>query len=67
MADPVTIADIYALFQTSQAQADRRAAEIDHCIAELNAEADRRLQQLERVAANTSRENDALRPIRSLN
>jgi hypothetical protein len=27
MADPVTIADIYALFQTSQAGADRRANE----------------------------------------
>lgn len=45
MTDPVTIADIYALFQTSQAEADRRAAE-----------ADRRLQRLENVAANTSRE-----------
>lgn len=67
MADPVTIADIYALFQTSQAEADRRAAEADRRIAELNAEADRRmaelnaeadrrLQRLEHVAANTSRE-----------
>ncbi|MBW4482438.1 MAG: hypothetical protein KME14_07840 [Tildeniella torsiva UHER 1998/13D] len=63
MADPVTIADIYALFQTSQAEADRRAAEADRRIAELNseadrraAEADRRLQRLESVAANTSRE-----------
>ena len=56
MADPVTIADIYTLFQASQAEADRRAAEADRRIAELNAEADRRLQRLERVAANTSRE-----------
>jgi len=70
MADPVTLEDIYALFQTSQAEADRRAveadrraveadrraAEADRRIAELNAEADRRLQRLERIAANTSRE-----------
>jgi hypothetical protein len=56
MADPVTIADIYTLFQASQAEADRRAAEADRRMAELNAEADRRLQRLERVAANTSRE-----------
>ncbi len=45
MAKPITLADIYALFQASQAEADRRFAE-----------ADRRLQQLEKVAANTSRE-----------
>lgn len=63
MADPVTIADIYALFQASQAEADRRAAdadrraeEADRRMAELNADADRRLQRLESVAANTSRE-----------
>ena len=45
MADSVTIQDIYALFQTSQAEADRRFAE-----------ADRQLQELKRIAANTSRE-----------
>ena len=45
MADPITIDDIYALFQVSQAEADRRSAE-----------ADRRLERLERIAANTSRE-----------
>jgi hypothetical protein len=45
MADPVTIADIYALFQTSQAEADRRFAE-----------ADRQMQELKLIAANTSRE-----------
>ncbi len=27
MADPITLADIYALFQASQAEADRRFAE----------------------------------------
>lgn len=43
MADPVTIEDIYELFRRSQAEADRRAAEVD-----------RRLKQLEHIAANTS-------------
>ncbi|TVP67792.1 MAG: hypothetical protein EA342_07725 [Leptolyngbya sp. LCM1.Bin17] len=52
MANPVTLEDIYALFQTSQAEADRRSAEADR----RSAEADRRLQRLERIAANTSRE-----------
>ncbi|NJL55089.1 hypothetical protein HC928_07790 [bacterium] len=56
MAGPVIIADIYALFQASQAEADRRAAETDRRMAELNAGADRRLQTLEQIAANTSRE-----------
>ncbi|WOD41854.1 hypothetical protein [Nodosilinea sp. E11] len=45
MADPVTIADIYALFEASRAEADRRAAE-----------AEQRMQRLERVAVNTSYE-----------
>jgi len=63
MAEPITLADIYALFQASQAEADRRFAEADRRAAEANrlaaeraAEADRRLQQLEKVVANTSRE-----------
>jgi hypothetical protein len=63
MADPVTLADIYALFQTSQAEADRRFAEADRRLAEINAaaelraaEADRQTQELKRIAANTSRE-----------
>ncbi len=63
MAEPITLADIYALFQASQAEADRRFAEADRRAAEANrlaaeraVEADRRLQQLEKVAANTSRE-----------
>lgn len=66
MADPVTIEDIYALFQASQAEADRRAAEAARRDAEADrraveaerraAEADRRLQRLEKIAANTSRE-----------
>ena len=59
MADPVTIADIYALFEASRAEADRRSAEADRRAAEADrrlAESDRQLQELKRVAANTSRE-----------
>lgn len=66
MSDPVTIEDIYALFQASQAEADRRAAEAARRDAEAArrdaeadrraAEAERRLQRLEKIAANTSRE-----------
>lgn len=52
MADSVTLADFYALFQASQAEADRRAAEADRRLAE----SDRQLQDLKRIAANTSRE-----------
>lgn len=45
MSDPVTLEDIYALFQRSQAEADRRFAEANRRFAEANrraAEADRR-------------------------
>jgi hypothetical protein len=42
MAEPVTLDDIYALFQTSQAEADRRFAEADRRAAESKTEADRR-------------------------
>ena len=54
MADPVTLADIYALFQTSQAEADRRAAEADHRAAE----ADRRLAELNAAAELRAAEAD---------
>jgi len=43
MADPVTIEDIYELFRRSRAEADRRAAEVD-----------RRLKQLEQILSNSS-------------
>jgi hypothetical protein len=58
MADPVTLADIYALFQASQAEADRRFAEADRRAAEAkaerrvaSAEADRRAAEADRRAA----------------
>jgi hypothetical protein len=70
MSDPVTLQDIYDLFRTSQAEADRRDAEAERRSQEAAAEADRRgveadrraaaadrrLERLERIAANTSRE-----------
>lgn len=74
MAAPVTLDDIYGLFRASQAEADRRAAEADQRLQQLeqlqaqlsqdadrrSAEADRRLAKLERIAANTSREVEGL-------
>lgn len=63
MADPITLDDIYGLFRASQAEADRRSAEADQRLQQLeqlqtrlSQEADRRLARLERIAANTSRE-----------
>jgi RecB family endonuclease NucS len=44
VAEPVTIDDIYALFQASQAEADRRFAE-----------SERQMQELKQISANTSR------------
>lgn len=60
MADPVTLDDIYALFQTSQAEADRRFAEADRRAAESKAEADRSLAELKRLVDNTTRAVDGL-------
>ncbi|MBD2234053.1 hypothetical protein [Phormidium tenue] len=60
MADPVTLDDIYALFQTSQAEADRRFAEADRRAAESKAESDRSLAELKRLVDNTTRAVDGL-------
>ncbi|WOD37679.1 hypothetical protein [Nodosilinea sp. E11] len=67
MAEPITLNDIYALFQTSQAEADRRFAEADRRAAEAKAEADRRaaeagqsLAELKRLVDNTTRAVDGL-------
>ena len=63
MAQPITIEDIYKLFEKtnekfeqSRQEYDRRAAEADHRAAE----ADRRLAELEKTVANTSRAVDSL-------
>jgi hypothetical protein len=66
MPDPVTIDDIYKLFQASQQEADRRFAEADRRLAELTeliqtnerltAEAKQEMMKLEKIAAQTSRE-----------
>lgn len=54
MSTPVTIEDIYKLFQKSQEEADRRFAEADRRAAESKAEADRRFAKLEKTVAETS-------------
>jgi len=70
MTTPVTIKDIYKLFQNSQEQADLRSAEADRRAAEADlrsAEADRRAAELDRSMAElqktverTSKSVDAL-------
>ncbi|MBE9160117.1 hypothetical protein IQ265_25310 [Nodosilinea sp. LEGE 06152] len=71
MADPITLDDIYALFRTSQAEADRRFAEADRRAAESKAEADRRaaeldLQMAESRAADERRAAEAARSMAEL-
>ena len=65
MSSPITIEDIYKLFQNSQEQADRRAAEADRRTAELErlmaeskAESDRRVAEAERLAAAAKAERE---------
>ncbi|MGG6237588.1 hypothetical protein ACQ4N7_03025 [Nodosilinea sp. AN01ver1] len=60
MADPITLDDIYALFRTSQAEADRRFAEADRRAAESKAESDRSMAELKRLVDNTTRAVDGL-------
>jgi hypothetical protein len=60
MANPITLADIYALFQASQAEADRRFAEADRLAAERAAEADRRLAEANRLAVERAAEANRL-------
>ncbi|MCS6812662.1 MAG: DUF3782 domain-containing protein [Cyanobacteria bacterium] len=45
MSNPVTLDDIYALFQRSQAEADRRFVEFDQRAAESRADFDRRMAE----------------------
>ena len=61
MPDPITIDDIYKLFQASQQEADRRFAEADRRAAEVDfwaAEADRRLAELTEADARRAAEAD---------
>jgi hypothetical protein len=62
MSDPITIEDIYKLFRTSQAEADKRAAEADKRIAEIERifaaskeEADKRAAEADKRAAKADR------------
>lgn len=76
MPDPVTLDDIYALFQRSQEEADRcfseadcRAAEADRRAAESKAEFDRRAaeaeQRLARAEAIAAQANQAVNSLSS--
>ncbi|MGB3308574.1 MAG: hypothetical protein WA939_06425 [Nodosilinea sp.] len=58
MADPITLDDIYALFQTSQAEADRRFTEADRRAAESKAEVDRRAAESKAEADRRAAEFD---------
>ena len=63
MSDQITIADIYKLFEQTNAALERSRVEFDHSIAQARAENDiraaendRTMKQLERTVAQTSRE-----------
>lgn len=71
MSSPITIEDIYKLFQNSQEQADRRVAEskaendrrtaeFERLMAESKAERDRSMAKLEKTVERTSKAVDAL-------
>ncbi|MEM6591074.1 MAG: hypothetical protein AAF651_04360 [Cyanobacteria bacterium P01_C01_bin.73] len=58
MSNPVTIEDIYKLFQRSQEEADRRFAEADRRAAEAKAEADRRAAEAKAEADRRTAETE---------
>ena len=58
MPNPVTIDDIYSLFQRSQEEADRRFAEADRRAAESKAEFDQRMLKADRRALESKAEFD---------
>ncbi|WP_026099666.1 DUF3782 domain-containing protein [Prochlorothrix hollandica] len=58
MSTPVTLEDIYQIFQRSQEEADRRFAEADRRAAEMRAEADRRAAEIQAEADRRAAEAD---------
>ena len=60
MSTPVTIEDIYKLFQKSQEEYDRRTAEAKVEAVRIAAEAEIRLARLEKTVDRTSKSVDAL-------
>lgn len=58
MADPVTLDDIYALFQRSQAEADRRFAEADRRAAQADRRAAEAKVEFDRAMAESRAEFD---------
>lgn len=63
MAAPITIEDIYKLFQRSQEEADRRFAEADRRAAAAKAEADRRATEADHRAARLDHNMDRLEKV----
>lgn len=58
MSNPVTLEDIYALFQRSQEQADRRAADFDQQMAASKAADERRAADFDRRMAESKADFD---------
>jgi chemotaxis protein histidine kinase CheA len=58
MSDPITIEDIYKLFQHSQEEANRSKAELDQQLARIVAEADRRAAETKAEADRRAAEAD---------
>lgn len=54
MSAPVTLEDIFQIFQRAQEETERRAAEFDRRLAESKAEADRRHLELEKIVASAN-------------
>ena len=54
MSSPITIEDIYKLFQNSQEQTDRRVAKAERLAAAAKAERDRSMANLEKTVERTS-------------
>lgn len=59
MSNPITLEDIFQIFERQKEETERRAIEFDRRLAESKAEADRRHQELEKLvaSANTSVNN----------
>jgi hypothetical protein len=58
MSNPITLEDIYQIFQRAQEETERRAAEFDRRLAESKAEADRRAAESKAEADRRAAEAD---------
>jgi len=60
MSESITIADIYKLFEQTNAALEHSREEFDRSMAESRAEADRRLAKLEKTVERTAKSVDSL-------